>query len=126
MKPGGDGVAVTGVVETSASWDGALLSAYPQGRPQVPILRAPIPPRAALPVHTHALVNAGIILRGELTVIAETGAERTFRAYEGTVELVGAALYGGKPQRRGDRDGDIYAGVQGVSLSGMRKYNLKL
>lgn len=118
MKPGGDGVAVTGVVETSASWDGALLSAYPQGRPQVTILCAAILPRAALPVYTHALVNAGIILRGELTVIAETGAERTFRADEGTVELVGAVHYG---EHRSEGETEIamfYAGAQGVSLSG--------
>lgn len=114
MKPGGDGVAVTGVVETSASWDGALLSAYPQ----VTILRAAILPRAALPVYTHALVNAGIILRGELTVIAETGAKRTFRADEGTVELVGAVHYG---EHRSEGETEIamfYAGAQGVSLSG--------
>lgn len=126
MKPGGDGVAVTGAVETSASWDGALLSAYPQGRPQVTILRAPIPPRAALPVHTHAIVNAGIILRGELTVIAETAAERTFRAGEGVVEQVGAVHYG---EHRSDGVTGMvmfYAGTQGVSLSGMQKYNLKL
>ena len=74
MNPGDDGVAISRVVETAASWDGAPLPSYPRGAPRVTILRATVPPHTALAMHTHALVNAGVILRGELTVIAETGA----------------------------------------------------
>ena len=81
MKPG-DGAAITRVVETGASWDGVPLSPYPEGAPRVTVLRATVPPHTTLAMHTHALVNAGVILRGELTVISETGAERTFRTGE--------------------------------------------
>ncbi len=72
VNPGDDGVAISRVVETAASWDGAPLPSYPRGAPRVTILRATVPPHTALAMHTHALVNAGVILRGELTVIAET------------------------------------------------------
>lgn len=92
----------------------ALLSA---GAPRVTILRATVPPHTALAMHTHALVNAGVILRGELTVIAETGAQRMFRAGEGIVELVGTRHYG---ENRGDGELELvmfYAGTQGMSLS---------
>ena len=104
MNPGDDGVAISRVVETAASWDGAPLPSYPRGAPRVTILRATVPPHTALAMHTHALVNAGVILRGELTVIAETGAQRMFRAGE----------------NRGDGELELvmfYAGTQGMSLS---------
>ena len=110
MNPGDDGVAISRVVETAASWDGAPLPSYPRGAPRVT-------PHTALAMHTHALVNAGVILRGELTVIAETGAQRMFRAGEGIVELVGTRHYG---ENRGDGELELvmfYAGTQGMSLS---------
>ena len=116
-NPGDDGVAISRVVETAASWDGAPLLSYPRGAPRVTILRATVPPHTALAMHTHALVNAGVILRGELTVIAETGAQRMFRAGEGIVELVGTRHYG---ENRGDGELELvmfYAGTQGMSLS---------
>ena len=97
--------------------DGAPLPAYPAGRPQVTILRATIPPHATLPRHTHAVVNAGVILRGELTVVSDNGTERTFRAGEGIVELVGTVHYG---ENRGDGETEMvmfYAGTEGVPLS---------
>ncbi len=112
MNPGDDGVAISRVVETAASWDGAPLPSYPRGAPRVTILRATVPPHTALAMHTHALVNAGVILRGELTVIAETGAQRMFRPGEGIVELVGTRHYG---ENRGDGELELvmfYAGTR--------------
>lgn len=111
MSLSGGRPAVTRVAETASSWDGAPLPAYPAGRPQVTILRATIPR------HTHAVVNAGVILRGELTVVSDNGTERTFRAGEGIVELVGTVHYG---ENRGDGETEMvmfYAGTEGVPLS---------
>lgn len=117
MKPGDEGVAITRVAGTSVSWDGTPLPPYPPGRPQVTILRATVPPHTMLAMHTHAVVNAGIILRGELTVIAATGAEHTFRAGDGIVELTGTPHYG---ENRGDGELELvmfYAGAEGLPLS---------
>lgn len=111
------GVVMTRVVESSASWDGAPLPAYPGGVPRVTILRAAIPPRAKLEMHRHPLINAGLVLRGELTVVDEEGRERTFRAGEGIVELVGRRHYG---ENRGGETVDLvmfYAGAEGMPLS---------
>ena len=102
MNPGDDGVAISRVVETAASWDGAPLPSYPRGAPRVTILRATVPPHTALAM---------------LTVIAETGAQRMFRPGEGIVELVGTRHYG---ENRGDGELELvmfYAGTQGMSLS---------
>lgn len=68
-------------------------------------------------MHRHAVINAGVILRGELTVISETGAERTFRAGEALVELVGTAHCG---ENRGDGAAEVimfYAGAGNLPLS---------
>lgn len=112
------GVGTTQVVESSSSWDGTPLPAYPEGVPRVTILRAAIQPGAKLEMHRHRMINAGMVLRGELTVVDEGGgAERTFRAGEGIVELVGRRHYG---ENRGGEVVDLvmfYAGAEGMSLS---------
>ena len=76
---------VTRLADTSESWDGAQLP----GTPRVTVLRGVIPPGAKMAMHRRAVLNAGVVLRGKLAVISETGAERTFRAGEALVELVG-------------------------------------
>lgn len=108
---------MTRVVASSESWDGMPLPAYPAGMPCVTILRAAIAPHAKLEMHRHPLINAGVVLRGELTVVADDGCERTFRAGEGIVELVGRPHYG---ENRGDEAVDLvmfYAGTEGMPLS---------
>ena len=82
------------VGEASASRDGKPLPAYPAGTPCVVILRGVLPPHTRLPMHSHPVVDARAVLRGERTIVAADGAERTFRAGEGIVELVVAAHYG--------------------------------
>jgi len=67
-KPGA--VAQT-LVKTTASWNGSSIPAYPVGQPEVTILRIRIEPGATLPVHKHPVINAGVLLSGELTVITE-------------------------------------------------------
>lgn len=108
---------MTQVVESSASWDGTPLPAYPRGVPRVTILRAAIPPHTKLDMHLHRPINAGVVLCGELTVVADDGCERTFRAGEGIVEMVGKRHYG---ENRGDQAVDLvmfYAGAEGMPLS---------
>ena len=110
-------VEVTCVTDTSESWDGTPLPAYPAGTPRVTILRGVIPPGATMAMHRHSVVNAGVVLRGELTVVSDTGAERTFRAGEALVELVGTPHYG---VTRGVAETEVvmfYAGAGDLPLS---------
>lgn len=102
---------------SSSSWNGAPLPAYPEERPFVTLLRIVIPPHARLPRHSHPVINAGVVLRGELTVVDDDGAERTFRAGEGIIEMVGTLHYG---ENRGDEPVELamfYAGTEGAPLS---------
>lgn len=106
------------VVEAAAeSWDGAPLPAYPAGAPRVSILRGFLPPHTRLPLHRHPVINAGVVLRGSLTVVTADGAERTFGPGEGIVETVGKAHYG---ENRGDEPVELvmfYAGAGNLPLS---------
>ena len=106
---------VTRLADTSESWDGAQFPAYPAGTPRVTVLRGVIPPGAAM--HRRAVLNAGVMLRGEPTVISETGAERTFWAGEELVELVGIPHCG---ENRGFGAAEVvmfYAGAGNLPLS---------
>ncbi len=109
--------AIIRVAESSSSWDGTPLPRYPAGPPRVTILRVVIPPRARLALHSHPVINAGLVLRGELTVVRDDGRERTFRAGEGVIEMVGTLHYG---ENRSDREAELvmfYAGEESLPLS---------
>ena len=100
----GKGPTAERIAASSSSWNGEPLPAYPAGRPLVSLLRILIPPHARLEVHFHPVVNAGVVLRGELTG-------------EGIVEMVGTLHYG---ENRGDDEVELvmfYAGAEGVPLS---------
>ena len=105
------------LADASESWDGTPLPAYPAGRPRVTLLRGVVPPGATMAMHRHSIVNAGVVLRGELTVISDMGAERTFRAGEALVELIGTPHYG---ENRGEEEAEVvmfYAGAGDLPLS---------
>ena len=82
-------VGIIPLIAASENRVGETLPAYPAGTLRVTVLRGVIPPGAKMAMHRRAVLNAGVMLRGEPTVISETGAERTFRAGEALVELVG-------------------------------------
>ena len=56
------------LVQTTQSWNGIAYGPYPNGQPQLTVLKMTIPPRTALPWHTHAIPNAAFILSGRLTI----------------------------------------------------------
>lgn len=116
--PARAGAALTPVVDgASESWNGAPLPAYPAEAPRISILRGTILPGARLPEHRHGVINAGLVLRGALTVVAADGTERTFRAGEGIVEMVGKVHHG---ENRGAEPVELvmfYAGAEGLPLS---------
>jgi quercetin dioxygenase-like cupin family protein len=75
------------LVETTKSWDGSAFPAYPTGTPQVVIKHFFFPPHAVTDWHSHPVINAGMILSGELTIVCENGEEKTFKAGEPIVEI---------------------------------------
>lgn len=114
-----DDVAITSRVlaKSATSWDGSRLPAYPSGPAEISILRITIAPGAQLPMHKHPVINAGLLLSGELTVITEKNEVLHLKAGDPIVEVVGKWHYG---RNDGAVPAEIivfYAGTPGTPLS---------
>lgn len=109
------------LVQSEQSWDGATLPAYPKGQPEISVVKFTIPPKSKLPWHKHPSINAGCLIKGTITVVAEDGSERLVKEGEGLVELVDTWHYG---RNDGDIPAEIivvYAGVKGVPLAVLKE-----
>ena len=107
-----DVVKVDVLAKTSSSWDGATLPDYPKGRPEITILRIKIPPKFTLPLHIHPEINAGVLLKGELTVVTEDKKTLHLKAGDSIVEVVNTWHYG---KNEGNEPAEIivfYAGIK--------------
>ncbi|MFC1885821.1 cupin domain-containing protein [Thermodesulfobacteriota bacterium] len=103
--------------KTSSSWDGSRLNSYPKGAPEVTILRIKIPSGTQLPLHKHSVINAGVLLKGELTVITEDNKILHLKAGESIVEVVNKWHYG---KNEGNETAEIivfYAGIVDMPIT---------
>ena len=87
-------VRVDVLAKTSLSWDGSPLPDYPKGTPEITILRIKIPPGVQLPLHMHPIINASLLLEGELTVVTEDNKILHLKAGDSIVEVVNKWHYG--------------------------------
>jgi quercetin dioxygenase-like cupin family protein len=87
-------IAVTELVKTTKSWDGEILPPYPQGQPEITIRRITIPAGARLDTHSHSVINAGVLISGQLTVVTADGKTLHLKAGDPIVEVVNTAHYG--------------------------------
>ena len=81
-------VDVDVLTKSSASWEGTDLPNYPKGKPEITILRIKIPPKVQLPLHEHPVINAGVLLKGELTVVTKNKETLHLKAGDPIVEVV--------------------------------------
>ena len=105
------------LAKTSTSWDGGTLPDYAKGKPEVTILRITIPPKVKLPLHKHPVINSGVLLKGELTVVTEDKKTLHLKAGDSIVEVVNTWHYG---INEGDVPAEIivfYAGIQGTPIT---------
>lgn len=112
-----DDIQVETLAKTSLSWDGNQLPDYSKGTPEITILRIKIPPGAKLPLHKHPVINAGILLKGELTVVTEDNKTLHLKAGDSIVEVVNTWHYG---KNEGAETAEIvvfYAGVLDTPIS---------
>jgi len=110
-------VRVDPLAKSVASWNGALMPAYPAGQPEVTILRVRIASGARLPMHKHPVINAGVVLAGELTVVTEKGQTLHLKAGDPIIEVVEQWHYG---HNQGADPVELiifYAGVQGQPIT---------
>jgi len=99
------------------SWNGKTLPVYPEGKPEITILKITIPPGAFLPLHEHPVINAGVLLSGVLTVVTENGRTLHLKAGEAIVEVVDTWHYG---RNEGNEPAEIivfYAGITGRPIT---------
>lgn len=105
------------ILQTGSSWNGSVLPEYPEGAPEMTLLRIVIPPGAIIDTHKHPMINVAYVVSGQLTIEASDGREQIVNAGEAVAELV-EQWHGGR------NDGDekvvllvFYAGVEGMALS---------
>ena len=82
------------LLRTCQSWDGANLPDYPQGQPELVAIKYIIPPGKKLKWHHHLVMNHGVLVQGELTIIALDGKTKVMRAGEVVVEMVDTIHHG--------------------------------
>jgi len=110
-------VQIETLLQSSASWDGQPYKSYPDGPPELSVLKITIPANTGLPWHTHPMPNAGYVLSGELTVQKkETGETKLLTAGQVLPEMVDELHRG----YTGDMPVVLivfYAGTKGMPLS---------
>ena len=110
-------ISVEELVRTSKSWDGKSLIPYPQGQPEITILKISIPAGARLETHSHPVINAGVLVSGQLTVKTTDGKVLRMKAGDPIVEVVNTPHYG---INEGTVPAEIvvfYAGIVGQAVT---------
>ena len=98
-------VETTELIRTSQSWDGVELPDYAQGRPELVAVKYVFPPGQKLGWHHHVVMNYGVLVQGELTIIGQDGKEKVVHEGEAVVEMVGTVHHG---ENRGKKPVILY------------------
>ena len=98
-------VVSTELIRTSQSWDGVELPDYFQGRPELVAVKYEFPAGQKLGWHHHPVMNYGILVQGELTIIGQDGKEKTVHEGEAVVEMVNTIHHG---ENRGTKPVILY------------------
>ncbi|MCK5173129.1 MAG: cupin domain-containing protein [Planctomycetes bacterium] len=105
-------IEVQTLAKSGQSWDGSVLPGYPEAAPEITILRIVIPPKTELPLHQHPVINAGVLLEGQLTVTTDKQETLHLKAGEGLIEVSNKWHLG---RNDGDKPAEIivfYAGTK--------------
>jgi len=109
-------VKIETLVRSTSAWDATPYTRYPDGPPQLSVLKITIAPHTALEWHSHPMPNAGYVLSGELTLEERDGVRKHFVAGEAISETVNRVHRG----VTGEAPVVLivfYAGAPGLSLS---------
>lgn len=93
------------LIRTSQSWDGVELPDYLQGRPELVAVKYVFPAGKKLGWHHHPVMNYGILVQGELTIIGQDGKEKVVHEGETVVEMVNTIHHG---ENRGTKPVILY------------------
>ncbi len=98
-------VQTTELIRTSQSWDGVELPDYFQGRPELVAVKYVFPAGQKLGWHHHPVMNYGILVQGELTIIGKDGKTKVVHEGEPVVEMVNTIHHG---ENRGTKPVVLY------------------
>ena len=93
------------LIRTSQSWDGVELPDYFQGRPELVAVKYVFPAGQKLGWHHHPVMNYGVLVQGELTIIGQDGKEKVVHEGEAVVEMVNTIHHG---ENRGTKPVILY------------------
>ena len=93
------------LIRTSQSWDGVELPDYLQGRPELVAVKYEFPAGQKLGWHHHPVINYGVLVQGELTIIGLDGQEKVVHEGEAVVEMVNTIHHG---ENRGTKSVILY------------------
>ena len=112
-----DSVEAEVMLKTTTSWDGAELPSYPQGQPEVTIVKITVPKGVQLPMHQHPVINAGIVLKGEITVTKKSGEKIILKAGDAIAEVVDQWHFGANTGEDPTEIIVFYAGVKNEPIT---------
>ena len=98
-------VKTTELIRTSRSWDEKELPDYLQGHPELVAVKYEIPAGQKLGWHHHPVMNHGILVQGELTIISANGTKKVVHEGEAVVEMVDTIHHG---ENRGTKPAILY------------------
>ena len=87
-------VEKTELIRTSQSWDGVELPDYLQGKPELVAVKYVFPVGQKLGWHHHPVMNYGVLMQGELTIIGQDGKKKVVHEGEPVVEMVNTIHHG--------------------------------
>jgi len=93
------------LIRTSQSWDGVELPDYLQGRPELVAVKYEFPAGKKLGWHHHPVINYGVLVQGELTIIGLDGKTKVVHEGEAVVEMVNTIHHG---ENRGNKTCILY------------------
>lgn len=93
------------LIRTCQSWDGAELPEYLHGRPEIVAKKYVFPSGERLALHHHPVINFGVLVEGELTIVSEDGREKVVHEGEVVVEMVNTVHHG---ENRGSKTAVLY------------------
>jgi quercetin dioxygenase-like cupin family protein len=110
-------IEVITLAKSTKSWNGNPLPKYSEGEPEVTILKITIPPKTTLPFHQHPEINAGVLLKGNLTVISENKDTLHLKTGDSIIELVNKWHYGINEGNEAVEIIVFYAGIKGKPIT---------
>lgn len=105
------------LLRSTQAWNGSPYTRYPDGQPELTLLKIRIPAHTTLDWHRHPIPNAAYLLSGELLVETPGGAQQTrLKAGDAVAEMVDGIHRG----KTGSQPAELlvfYAGSESMPLS---------